>query len=82
MQKYNNFTKCVIDSLLHQEKENHRIIRIVQPEVNEVSDEKSHLLVLPYAGQKREKLINQWKQPQNTVYQTTWLRSQHIQQVS
>ena len=25
--------------------------------INEVSDEKSHLLVLPYAGQKREKLI-------------------------
>ena len=49
---YNNFHKWVIDQVLHQEKENHCVIRSVQPEINDVSDEKSHLLVLPYAGQK------------------------------
>ena len=51
-QNYNKFPKRVIDQVLHQEKENHRVIRKVQPEINDVTDEKSHLLVLPYAGQK------------------------------
>ena len=60
-QNYNNFPKWVIDQVLHQEKENHRVIRSVQPEINEVSDEKSHLLVLPYAGQKRDKLVKSMK---------------------
>ena len=56
-QKYNNFPKWVIDQVLHQEKENHHVVRRVQPEINEVSNEKSHILVLPYARQKGERLI-------------------------
>ena len=60
-QNYTNFPKWVIDQVLHQENENHRVIRSVQPEMNDVNDEKSHLLVLPHAGQKREKLIKSLK---------------------
>ena len=56
-QKYNNFPKWVIDQALHQEKENHHVVRRVQPEINEVSNEKSHIWVLPYARQKGERLI-------------------------
>ena len=51
-QEYNNFLKWVIDQALHQEKETSRVIRSVQAEINDVSNENSHLLVLPYAGQK------------------------------
>ena len=39
-QNYNNI--WVIDQVLHQEKENHRVIQRVQPEINDVSDEKFH----------------------------------------
>ena len=60
-QNYSNFPKWVIDQVFHQEKENQRVIRSVQPEINDVNDEKSHLLVLPYAGQKGEKLIKSMK---------------------
>ena len=48
-------------SILRQEKENHHFIRSVQPEINYANDEKSHLLVLPYVGQKREKSIKSMK---------------------
>ena len=70
-QNYNNFTKWVIDQVSHEEKENHCVIQSVQPEINDASDEEPHPLVLPYAGQKREKLIKSIKIPSNTIYQTT-----------
>ena len=60
-QKYNNFPKWVIDQVLHQEKENHHIVRRLQPVKNNISNEKSHLLVLPYARQKGERLIKSMK---------------------
>ena len=41
--KYDNFPKWVIDQLLHQEKENHHVIQRVQPEIDDVNNEKSHL---------------------------------------
>ena len=43
-QNFNSFPKWVIGQVLHQEKENHRVIRRVQTEVNDLSDEKSHIL--------------------------------------
>ena len=60
-QKYNNFPKWVIYQVLHQEKENHNVIWRVQPEINDVSNEKSHFIVLPYARQKGERLIKSMK---------------------
>ena len=60
-QKYNNFPKWVIDQVLHQEKEKHHVIQSVQPEIKDFSNEKSHLLVLPYPRQKGEKLIKSMK---------------------
>ena len=56
-QKYSNFPKWVMDQVLHQEKEKHHVIRRVQSEIKDVTNEKSHLLVLSYAGQKGERLI-------------------------
>ena len=49
-QKYNNFPKWVINQVLHLEKENHHVVQTLQPEINDASNEKSHLLVLPYVG--------------------------------
>ena len=51
----------IIDSVLHREKETHHVIRRVQPEINNVSNEKLHLLVLTYAGQKGERLLKSMK---------------------
>ena len=39
--------------VLYQEKENHRVIRSVQPEINNISDEKSHLLVATWWTKRR-----------------------------
>ena len=51
----------------------HHFIQSVQSEVNDVSDEKSRLFVLPYAWQKGKKLIKSIKTtfkynfPNNTI---------------
>ena len=50
---YNKFPKRVIDQVLHPEKENHRV-RNVQPEINDASDEKSHLLVCHMLDKKEK----------------------------
>ena len=60
-QKYNNFPKWIIDQGLYQVKKNHHFIRRVQTEINDVRNEKSHLLVFPSTGQKRERLIKSMK---------------------
>ena len=44
----------MIDQILRQEKENHHVIQRVQPEINNVSNEKSHLLVLHMANKINE----------------------------
>ena len=79
--KYNNFPKWVIDQVLHQEKDDHRVIRRLQPDINDVSNEKSHLLVLPYVGQKVERLIKSIKKslkynlPNNIVTKSAYSAS-------
>ena len=40
-QKYDNFPKRETDQVLYQEKENHRVIWRVQPEINDVSNHSS-----------------------------------------
>ena len=66
---------------MHQEKENHDGVWRVQPEINDISNEKSHLLVLPYAGQKGERLIKsmtttlKYSLPNNVVTKSAYLAS-------
>ena len=56
-EKYNNFPKCVIDQLLSEaQSEDSNIRSPIQDNQNDVN-KTAHLLVLPYAGSKVEKLI-------------------------
>ena len=76
--KYNNVPKWVIDQYYMKRRKNCHFIRSVQPEIN---DKTSHLLVLPYAGQKGEKLIKSLKtalkynSPNNVVMKSAYSAS-------
>ena len=60
-EKYNNFPRWVIDQLLTEVKsEDANISSSIQDNQNDVN-KTAHLLVLPYAGWKGEKLIKSMK---------------------
>ena len=60
-EKYNNFPKWVIDQLLSEvQLEDANIRSSIQHNQNDVN-KTAHLLVLPYAGSKVEKLIKSMK---------------------
>ena len=72
-ESHNNFPRWVVKQILEQEKLKHQNINQITPVVNENNNDKSHLLVLPYAGPKGEKLITSMKKtlkknlPENVV---------------
>ena len=60
-EKYNNFPKWVIDQLLSEvQSEDANIRSSIQDNQNDVN-KTAHLLVLPYAGSKGEKLVKSMK---------------------
>ena len=66
-EKYNNFPKWVIDQLLSEvQLEDANIRSSIQHNQNDVN-KTAHLLVLPYAGSKVEKLIKSMKNSSKCV---------------
>ena len=87
--KYNNVPKWVIHQYYVKRRKTTTLfvrpetllVLSVQPEINYVNDEKSHLLVLPYVGQKGEKSIKSMKRalkyhsPNNIVTKSAYSAS-------